>query len=54
VALSAVGPPGAILLCAAVVGGSLVGVNVWDPRVRRFRAVATPAAAQDASEDAAP
>lgn len=53
VAVGALGPPGAVLLCAAVVGGSLVGVNLWDPRVRRFRAAATPTASEAASETAA-
>jgi len=53
VAVSALGPVAAVLACAAVVGGSLAAVNAWDPRVRRFRAAATPAVAQAAGESAA-
>lgn len=54
IAVGAFGPAGAVLACAAVVGGSLAAVNAWDPRVRRFRAPATPAVTRDASETAAP
>jgi MFS family permease len=53
VAVSALGPVLAVMFGAAVVGGSLLGVNVWDPRVRRFRGDALPAA-NAASEIAAP
>ena len=54
IAVGALGPAGAVLACAAVVGGSLAAVNAWDPRVRRFRAPATPAVTRAASETAAP
>lgn len=53
IAVGALGPAGAVLACAAVVGGSLAAVNAWDPRVRRFRAAATPAVAGAAAETAA-
>lgn len=54
IAVSALGPILAVIAGAAVVGGTLVGVNVWDPRVRRFRGDALSAAANAAAESTAP
>lgn len=54
VLVSALGPVLAVIVGAAVVGGTLVGVNMWDPQVRRFRSDALQAAADAASESAAP
>lgn len=54
IAVSTLGPVLAVIAGAAVVGSTLVGVNVWDPRVRRFRGDALSNAANAAAESAAP
>ncbi len=54
IAVSALGPILAVIAGAAVVGGTLVGVNVWDPRVRRFRGGELSAAANATAESTAP
>lgn len=54
IAVSALGPVLAVIAGAAVVGGTLAGMNVWDPRVRRFRGDALSAAANAAAERTAP